>query len=74
MPQPPPLSLSDEEYTTVMRAAEPIHPAERGLFLLALAEGLARHPVIGEGLVHRLAAELQRRFVVQTRRRGDALA
>lgn len=75
MPQP--LSLSDDEYATVMRAAGPIHPNERDLFLQALAEEIARHPVTGAGLIHRLASDLQRRFVVQARsdaetHRGEA--
>ena len=67
MPNTPPLSLTDDEYETVMAAAAPIHQAERGLFLLALAEEIARHPVTGAGLIHRLASELQRRFCVQAR-------
>ena len=71
MPQTPPLSLSDEEHAIIMQAAGPIDPADRVLFLLALAEELARHPVRGVGLFHRLAADLQRRFVVQAR--SDAL-
>jgi hypothetical protein len=45
MPQP--LSLTDDEYATVMQAAGPVHPNERGLFLLALAEEIERHPVVG---------------------------
>jgi hypothetical protein len=32
-----------------------------------LAKELERHPVVGRGLVHRLAADLQRQFVVQAR-------
>ena len=51
MPNTPPLSLTDDEYETVMAAAAPIHQAERGLFLLALAEEIARHPVTGAGLI-----------------------
>jgi hypothetical protein len=66
MPQTP-LSLTDAEYDAIMQAAAPVHPSERGLFLLALAEELERHPVRGVGLVHRLAAQLQKQFVVQAR-------
>jgi hypothetical protein len=62
-----PLSLSDDEYAAVMQAAAPIVPSDRGLFLESLAEALARHPIVGPGLVHRLAADLQRKFVVQAR-------
>jgi hypothetical protein len=67
MPNTPPLSLDDEGYSIVMRAAEPIVPSERGLFLQAMADALAQHPVTGAGLIHRLASDLQRRFVVQAR-------
>jgi hypothetical protein len=57
-----PLSLSDDEYAAVQAA--PIHPLQRGAFLQALAEELEKHPVVGPGLVHRLAADLQRTFGV----------
>jgi hypothetical protein len=72
-----PLSLTDAEYDSVMMAAAPIHPAERGLFLLALAEEIARHSIVGPGSIHRLASDLQRRYVVQARsdaatRHGEA--
>jgi hypothetical protein len=33
--------------------------------LKALAKELERHPVVGPGLVHRLAADLQRKYVVE---------
>ena len=62
-----PLSLNDDEYNAVQAAAAPIHPQQRGAFLEALAKELERHPVVGRGLVHRLAADLQRQFVVQPR-------
>jgi hypothetical protein len=60
-----PLSLTDAEYDAVMQAAAPIHPRQRDAFLKALAVELERHPVVGPGLVHRCAAELQRRFGVE---------
>jgi hypothetical protein len=59
-----PLSLSDAEFAAVQAAAAPIHPLQGGDFLKALAEELGKHPVIGPGLVHRCAAELQRTFGV----------
>jgi hypothetical protein len=33
-----------------------------------LAKEIERHPVIGTGLIHRLAADLQRRYVVEAQR------
>jgi hypothetical protein len=59
-----PLSLSDNEYDAVQAAAAPIHRLQRDAFLKALAAELERHPVIGPGLVHRCAAELQKNFNV----------
>ena len=55
-----PLSLNDDEYNAVQAAAAPIHPLQRDAFLKALAVELERHPVVGPGLVHRVAAELQK--------------
>jgi hypothetical protein len=59
--------LNDDEYAAVQAAARPIHPLQRDDFLRSLAAELAQHPVIGPGLVHRLAADLQRRFMVEAR-------
>ena len=62
------LSLSDDEYAAVQAAAAPIHPLQRGAFLEALAKELEQHPVVGPGLLHRLAADLQCRFGVEAQR------
>ena len=67
-----PLSLNDDEYRAVEAAAAPIHPRQRDAFLKALAEELERHLVVGPGLVHRCAADLQRRFGVETVREPSA--
>jgi hypothetical protein len=61
---PMPLALTDDEYAAVQAAAAPIHPLQRGDFLKALATELERHPVVGPGVVHRCAADLQKTFVV----------
>jgi hypothetical protein len=58
------LSLSDAEYDAVQAAAAPIHRLQRDAFVKALAAELQRHPVIGPGLVHRVAAEIQKTFSV----------
>jgi hypothetical protein len=63
-----PLSLSDAEFAAVQTAAAPVHPLQRGTFLEALAKELERHPVIGPGLVHRCAADLQKTFGVTAHR------
>ena len=59
-----PLSLNDDEYNAVQAAAAPIHPLQRDIFLKALEVELKRHPVVGPGLVHRMAAQLQKTFGV----------
>jgi hypothetical protein len=64
-PMPTPLSLSDDEYAAVMRAAEPVHRLQRDAFLQALARELEKHSTIGPGVVHRCAAQLQRQFGVE---------
>jgi len=43
-------------------------PQQRDAFLKALASELERHPVVGPGLVHRLAADMQRRYVIAPER------
>ncbi len=63
-----PLSLSDAEYAAVQAAAAPIHPLQRSAFLQALAKELELHPIVGPGLVHRLAADVQRRYVIAPER------
>jgi hypothetical protein len=63
-----PLALNDDEFAAVQAAAAPIHPLQRGAFLQALAKELELHPIVGPGLVHRLAADLQRRFVISPER------
>ncbi|MBV9908333.1 MAG: hypothetical protein JOY52_12320 [Hyphomicrobiales bacterium] len=64
MPTPTPLALTEDEFAIVMSAAAPILPGQRPDFLAALADELGRHETRGPGLVHRLAADLQRKFVI----------
>ena len=66
-----PLPLPDDVYDIVQAAAAPIHPQHRGEFLQALAGEIERHPVIGPGLVHRIAADLQHRYAVTARAEAE---
>jgi hypothetical protein len=68
------LSLNDDEYQAVMQAAGPVHPTQRSAFLRALAKELELHPIVGPGLVHRLAADIQRRYVIAPERQTSAAA
>jgi hypothetical protein len=60
--------LSNDIAEIAEQAAAPIAPHERGRFLEELATELGRHEVVGPGLVHRTAAELQHRFTVMARK------
>ena len=68
------LPLPDDLYAAVLAAATPVTSAQRGQFLIELAAELQRHPVLGAGLVHRAAAELQRKFLVEARAEAGALS
>jgi len=56
-----PIRLSDSELDCVMNAARVLPVSDRDPFLRAIAEALAGH-VLGEGLVARTVAEVQKRF------------
>jgi hypothetical protein len=62
---PMPLALTDDEYNAVQAAAAPIHPRQRAAFLKALAGELEKHAIVGPGIVHRCARDLQKTFVVE---------
>ena len=54
---PNPISLSDAQLTAVMTAAGPLHPADRDLFLRALADRLRGEELIGDGNLARAIRE-----------------
>jgi hypothetical protein len=56
-----PIKLTDCQIEVIMTAAAPLAPADRSPFLEAVAAGL-RDREIGDGLVHRVIAEAQRKF------------
>jgi hypothetical protein len=58
-----PLSLSDDELTTIMGLAAVVPIEHRDGFLRNLADALAAYPETGVGIVHREAAKLQRYFI-----------
>jgi hypothetical protein len=60
---PPPLALTDDQLSTIMTAAGPLHPAIRGLYLERVAEQLRDHRVIGDGLIGRITKQVQRQFL-----------
>jgi hypothetical protein len=62
-----PLPITEDLYLAALAAAAPITPSQRDAFLAALAAELARRPELGPGVLHRNAADLQKKFVVEAR-------
>jgi hypothetical protein len=58
---PSPVSLSDTQLDSVMRAAAPLEPRDCGPFLEEVARELARLPEVGDGALHRLVMMVQRK-------------
>jgi hypothetical protein len=56
-----PIALTDSQLDAVMAAAAPLAPGDRSAFLQDLAVALRDHPEIGDGLLHRVVADVQRR-------------
>jgi hypothetical protein len=61
--EPRPISLSDDQLSTVMKAAAPLDPHRRSAFLVALATMLRSEPQpIGDGSLGRAIRQLQPTF------------
>jgi hypothetical protein len=58
----PPLALTDESLSTLMRLAEPLQPADRSRFLADVAAQLGRYQEVGEGLISRVARDCQKQY------------
>jgi hypothetical protein len=61
MPTPEPVRLSDDQLNAVLAAATPLQPHRRSAFLEEVAREISRHPILGDGLLHRLIVTIQRR-------------
>ena len=57
------IALSNESMTTLMRLAAPLPLEDRSRFLIDVTAQLRQHPVLGDGIVTRVAAEVQRRYL-----------
>lgn len=57
-----PIGITDSQLQMIMRACEPLLPADRDPFLRALALRLSSEPELGDGIIGRAIAELQREF------------
>jgi hypothetical protein len=57
-----PIRFTDAQLAAVMRAAEPLTPADRGRFLEAVAAALRCHAEIGDGTIGRAIRETQAKY------------
>jgi hypothetical protein len=55
------IRLTDAQLDAVMAAAQPLAPGNRGPFLEAVAMALQGRE-LGDGILHRVIAEVQRKF------------
>jgi hypothetical protein len=58
----PLVGLSDSELAAVMDAARPLAPKDRSEFLRAVASELAKHELLGPGVVGRVVSQMQRKY------------
>jgi hypothetical protein len=54
--------VSDMQLDAVLAAAHPLPPDRRSAFLAEVARTLASERVIGDGLLHRVIAHVQRQY------------
>jgi hypothetical protein len=60
MPQA--LPLTDAQLDVIHRLAWPLSPTDRSSYLELVAATLAQQTTLGDGTVHRIAVDCQRRF------------
>ena len=58
------LKLSDDELAAIMAAAQPLPVGQREAFLQQVAAGLQSCGEVGPGIVHRVAARVQREMFI----------
>lgn len=57
-----PIRLSDDQMSAVLAASTPLPPDLRGAFLETCAREIAALPMIGDGILHRVIMNVQRRY------------
>jgi hypothetical protein len=58
------ISLTDAELAIIMDCARPLAPRDRHQFLIDLASELGKFELLGEGIVARTCARLQRAYLM----------
>jgi hypothetical protein len=56
----PRIAVSDDQFSQIMRACDPLAPLERSALLAALAHRLRGYREVGDGELHRLIREILR--------------
>ena len=59
MPQP--IALSDAQMSAVFAASHPLPPDRRSAFLEDVALEISKLPMVGDGVLHRVIMDCQRR-------------
>ena len=57
-----PIALTDAQLNTIIAASTPLPPDLRGAFLETCAREIAALPMIGDGILHRVIMNVQRRY------------
>jgi len=61
-PPMPPLALTTSELEILYNVARPLQPPERAAFFRAVSLELASQPMLGDGVVHRIATAWRLRY------------
>jgi hypothetical protein len=61
MQTPPIVALTEQQMTAIWAAARPLPPHARGAFLEDVANEISRHPTLGDGSLHRLIMQIQKK-------------
>jgi hypothetical protein len=56
----PPIKMTDEQMSALLAASHPLPPDSRSAFLEHCARELARLPIVGDGVLHRVIMQVQR--------------
>jgi hypothetical protein len=66
------IALSDEQMSAIWAAAMPLDVKARGAFLEEIALEISRHPILGDGLLHRVIMQVQRKHFSPPQFASDA--
>jgi hypothetical protein len=61
MPTNSPIALSDEQMSAIWAAAMPLDVKARGAFPEDVAREISRHPILADGLLHRVIMQVQKK-------------